>query len=112
MVVSTKQTSDNGNGLIDLCEQTKLIIASTFKKNHRCHQLTRQRTTPPTPKKQRKRKMPGFSSTTFRRRTYLCHIRKYRAVWDDAFDFDHHPVLSFIIRFQKRSTEARLSISK
>ncbi|KAK6752126.1 hypothetical protein RB195_003505 [Necator americanus] len=33
-------TSDNGDRLVDLCEQTGLIIASTFKRNHRRHQLT------------------------------------------------------------------------
>ncbi|KAK6742353.1 hypothetical protein RB195_009928 [Necator americanus] len=35
-----ERTSDNGDRLIDLCEQTGLIIASTFNRNHRCHQLT------------------------------------------------------------------------
>ncbi|KAK6748399.1 hypothetical protein RB195_001179 [Necator americanus] len=36
-------TSDNGDRLVDLCEQTCLIIASTFStfnRNHRRHQLT------------------------------------------------------------------------
>ncbi|KAK6748405.1 hypothetical protein RB195_001184 [Necator americanus] len=33
-------TSDNGDRLVDLCEQTCLIIVSTFKRNHRRHQLT------------------------------------------------------------------------
>ncbi|KAK6762084.1 hypothetical protein RB195_022979 [Necator americanus] len=29
-----KQTLDNTSGLVDLCEQTNLIIASKLKKNH------------------------------------------------------------------------------
>ncbi|KAK6755227.1 hypothetical protein RB195_013916 [Necator americanus] len=40
-----EQTSDNGNRLIDLCKWTTFIIASTFKRNHRRHQLTWQGTT-------------------------------------------------------------------
>ncbi|KAK6734898.1 hypothetical protein RB195_018223 [Necator americanus] len=39
---SAECTSDNGDRLVDLCEQTGLIIASTFKKNHLLHQLTWQ----------------------------------------------------------------------
>ncbi|KAK6762940.1 hypothetical protein RB195_023591 [Necator americanus] len=35
-----EQKSDNGNRLIDLCEQTNLINAVTFKRNHRHHRLT------------------------------------------------------------------------
>ncbi|KAK6765655.1 hypothetical protein RB195_025520 [Necator americanus] len=35
-------TSDNGDRLVDLCEQTGLIIASTFKRNHQRHKLTWQ----------------------------------------------------------------------
>ncbi|KAK6750876.1 hypothetical protein RB195_002692 [Necator americanus] len=35
-----ERTSDNGDRPVDLCEQTDLIIASTFKRNHRGHQLT------------------------------------------------------------------------
>ncbi|KAK6755931.1 hypothetical protein RB195_014365 [Necator americanus] len=53
-----EQTSDNGCRLIDLCEQMNIIVASTFKRNHRRHQLTWQRTTPLKPKEQRKRKIP------------------------------------------------------
>ncbi|KAK6727807.1 hypothetical protein RB195_005466 [Necator americanus] len=41
-----ERTSDNGNRLVDLCEQTGLIIASTFKRNHRRHQLTWQGVNP------------------------------------------------------------------
>ncbi|KAK6728278.1 hypothetical protein RB195_005739 [Necator americanus] len=32
---SAERTSDNGDRLVDFCEQTGLIIASTFKRNHR-----------------------------------------------------------------------------
>ncbi|KAK6745274.1 hypothetical protein RB195_011786 [Necator americanus] len=42
MVLCRESTSDNGDRLVDLCEQTGLIIASTFKRNHRRHQLTWQ----------------------------------------------------------------------
>ncbi|KAK6729565.1 hypothetical protein RB195_006546 [Necator americanus] len=48
---------DNGDLLVDLCEHTGLIIASTFKRNHRRHQLTWQESTLLTPEEQRKRKM-------------------------------------------------------
>ncbi|KAK6734687.1 hypothetical protein RB195_018088 [Necator americanus] len=37
---AAERTSDNGDRLGDLCEQTGLIIGSTFKRNHRRHQLT------------------------------------------------------------------------
>ncbi|KAK6762404.1 hypothetical protein RB195_023210 [Necator americanus] len=40
-----ERTSDNGDRLVDLCEQTVLIIAFTFKRNHRRHQLTWQGST-------------------------------------------------------------------
>ncbi|KAK6730380.1 hypothetical protein RB195_007069 [Necator americanus] len=36
---AAERTSNNGDRLVELCEQTGLIIASTFKKNHRRHQL-------------------------------------------------------------------------
>ncbi|KAK6757561.1 hypothetical protein RB195_015398 [Necator americanus] len=53
---AAKRTSDNGDRLVDLCEQTGLIIASTFKRDHRRHQLTWQ------------------GSTTFWRGTFLSQI--------------------------------------
>ncbi|KAK6735275.1 hypothetical protein RB195_018454 [Necator americanus] len=34
---AAERTSNNGDRLVDLCEQTSLIIASTFKRNHRRH---------------------------------------------------------------------------
>ncbi|KAK6752544.1 hypothetical protein RB195_003768 [Necator americanus] len=52
-----ERTSDNGDRLVDLSEQTGLIIASTFKRNHRRHQLTWQGSTLLTPEEQRKWKM-------------------------------------------------------
>ncbi|KAK6764176.1 hypothetical protein RB195_024482 [Necator americanus] len=52
-----KSTSDNGDRLVNLCEQTGLIIASMFKRNHRYHQLTWQESTLLTPEEQRKRKI-------------------------------------------------------
>ncbi|KAK6755500.1 hypothetical protein RB195_014083 [Necator americanus] len=53
---AAERMSDNGDRLVDLCEQTGLIIASTFKRNHRRHQLTWQ------------------GSTTFWRGTFLSQI--------------------------------------
>ncbi|KAK6736295.1 hypothetical protein RB195_019147 [Necator americanus] len=52
-----ERASDNGARLVDLCEQTGLIIASTFKSNHRRHQLTWKGSTLLMPEEQRKRKM-------------------------------------------------------
>ncbi|KAK6742052.1 hypothetical protein RB195_009740 [Necator americanus] len=46
---AAERTSDNGDRLVDLCEQTGLIIAFTFKRNHRRHQLTWQGSTLLTP---------------------------------------------------------------
>ncbi|KAK6762429.1 hypothetical protein RB195_023230 [Necator americanus] len=77
------ETSDNGNRLIDLCEQTNLIIASSFKNNHRRHQLTWQGTTPLTPEQQRKRKMPTLKlqlDYVQTKNILLSDIRKSRAV--------------------------------
>ncbi|KAK6737831.1 hypothetical protein RB195_020127 [Necator americanus] len=52
-----ERTSDNGDRLVDLYEQTGLTTASTLKRNHRRHQLTWQGSTLLTPEEQRKRKM-------------------------------------------------------
>ncbi|KAK6742608.1 hypothetical protein RB195_010082 [Necator americanus] len=52
-----ERTSHNGDRLVDSCEQTGLIIASTFKRNHRRRQLTWQGSTLLTSEKLRKRKM-------------------------------------------------------
>ncbi|KAK6762264.1 hypothetical protein RB195_023107 [Necator americanus] len=71
---AAERTSDNGDRLVDLCEQTGLIIASMFERNHRRHQLTWQGSTFLTPEKQRKRKILNFSSTTFWRGTFLSQI--------------------------------------
>ncbi|KAK6763203.1 hypothetical protein RB195_023786 [Necator americanus] len=78
-----EQTSDNGNRLIHLCEQTNLIIASTFKGNHRRHQLTLQETTILTPEEQRKRKMPTLKlqlDYDLTKNIPLSNIRKSRVV--------------------------------
>ncbi|KAK6752199.1 hypothetical protein RB195_003552 [Necator americanus] len=100
-------TSDNGDRLFKLCEQTGLIIASTFKRNHRRHQLTWQESTLLTPEEQRKRKMRTFElqlDYVLARNIPQSDIRKSRAVWDVAFDPDHRPVLlSCKIRFHKRT---------
>ncbi|KAK6729046.1 hypothetical protein RB195_006227 [Necator americanus] len=104
---ATERTSDNGDRLVDLCEQTGLIIASTFKRNHRRHQLTWQESTLLTPEEQRKRKMRTLKlqlDYVLARNIPQSDIRKSRAVWDVAFDSDHRPVLlSFKIRFHKRN---------
>ncbi|KAK6764067.1 hypothetical protein RB195_024409 [Necator americanus] len=55
-----ERTSDNDDRLVDLCEQTGLIIASTFKRNHRRHQLTWKGSTFLTLEQQRKRKMKAL----------------------------------------------------
>ncbi|KAK6764670.1 hypothetical protein RB195_024843 [Necator americanus] len=52
-----KRTSDNCDPIVYLREQTSLIIAFTFKRNHRRHQLTWQGSTPLTPEEEHKRKM-------------------------------------------------------
>ncbi|KAK6757127.1 hypothetical protein RB195_015133 [Necator americanus] len=57
---AAERTSDNGDRLVDLCEQTGLIIASTFRRNPRRHQLTWQGSTLLTPEEQRKREMRTF----------------------------------------------------
>ncbi|KAK6763933.1 hypothetical protein RB195_024319 [Necator americanus] len=85
-------TSDNGVRLVDLCEQTDLIIASTFKRNHRAsaHVL----------------------DYVLARNIPKSDIRESRAVWDVAFDTDHRPVLlSFKIRFHKRNRGVPLQLT-
>ncbi|KAK6761564.1 hypothetical protein RB195_022583 [Necator americanus] len=52
-----QRTSDKGDCLVDFCEQTDLAISSTFKKNHRRHQLPWQGSTLLTLEEQHKRKM-------------------------------------------------------
>ncbi|KAK6757664.1 hypothetical protein RB195_015463 [Necator americanus] len=103
---AAERTSDNGDRLVDLCEQTGLIIASTFKRNHRRHQLTWQGSTLSTPEEQRKRKMRTYKlqlDYVLARNIPQSDIRKSRAVWDVAFDSDHRPVLlSFKIRTKFR----------
>ncbi|KAK6760604.1 hypothetical protein RB195_021897 [Necator americanus] len=100
-----ERTLDNGDSLIHLCEQTGFIIASTFKRNHRRHQLTWQGPTLLTPEEQRKRKMMTLKlQLVLARNIPQSDVRKSRAVWDVAFDSDHRLVLlSFKIRFHKRN---------
>ncbi|KAK6761829.1 hypothetical protein RB195_022787 [Necator americanus] len=100
-------TSDNDDRLVNLCEQTGHIITSTFKKNHRRHQLVWHGSTFFTPEEQRKRKMRTLKlqlDYLLARNIPQPVIRKSRAVWDVALDSDHRPVLlSFKIRFQRRN---------
>ncbi|KAK6751206.1 hypothetical protein RB195_002903 [Necator americanus] len=109
---AAKRTSDNGDRLVDLCEETGLIIASSFKRNHRRHQLTWQGSTLLTPEEQRRRKMRTLElqlGYDLARNIPQSDIRKSRAVWDVAFDSDHRPVLlSFKIRFHKRNRGVHL----
>ncbi|KAK6737138.1 hypothetical protein RB195_019684 [Necator americanus] len=109
---AAERTSDNSDRLVDLCEPTGLITASTFKRNHRRHQLTWQGSTLLTPEEQRKRKMWTLKlqlDYTLTRNIPQSDMRKSRAVWDVAFDSDHRPVLlSFKIRFHKRNREVPL----
>ncbi|KAK6756101.1 hypothetical protein RB195_014473 [Necator americanus] len=89
---AAERTSDNGDRLVDLCEQTGLILAFTFKRNHRRHQLTCRVSTLLTSEEQRKRKMRTLKlhlNYVLARNIPQSDIRKSRAVWDVAFDFDH-----------------------
>ncbi|KAK6761675.1 hypothetical protein RB195_022672 [Necator americanus] len=108
-----ERTSDNGDRLVHLCEQTGLIIASTFKRNHRRHQLTWQGLTLLTPEEQRKRKriLELQLDYVLARNIPQSDIRKSRAVWDVAFDSDHRPVLfSFKIQFHKENRGVPLQL--
>ncbi|KAK6760649.1 hypothetical protein RB195_021925 [Necator americanus] len=99
-----ERTSDNGDRLDDLYEKTGLIIASTFKRNHRRHQLTWQRSTLLTPEERKMKTLKLQLDYVLARNIPQLDIRKSRAVWDVAFDSDHRPVLlSFKIRFHKRN---------
>ncbi|KAK6759597.1 hypothetical protein RB195_021277 [Necator americanus] len=90
-----ERTSDNGDRLVDLSEQTGLIIASTFKRNHRRHQLTWQR-------KRKVRTLKLQLHYVLARNILQSVIRKSRAVWEVAFDSDHRPVLlSFKVSQEK-----------
>ncbi|KAK6743853.1 hypothetical protein RB195_010886 [Necator americanus] len=53
----SERTSDNCDRLVDSCEQTGLIIASTLRRNHRRHQLRWQESTFLTSEERHKRKM-------------------------------------------------------
>ncbi|KAK6761941.1 hypothetical protein RB195_022875 [Necator americanus] len=74
-IIQRERTLDNGDRLVDLCEQTSLIVTSTFNRNYRRYQLTRQGLTLLTPEEQRKLSSgvkralkdedSNFSSTTF-----------------------------------------------
>ncbi|KAK6727854.1 hypothetical protein RB195_005494 [Necator americanus] len=65
-----------------------------------------------TPEEQRKQKMRTLKlhlNYVLARNIPQSDIRKSRAVWDVAFDYDHLPVLlSFNIRFHKRNREVPL----
>ncbi|KAK6742718.1 hypothetical protein RB195_010156 [Necator americanus] len=105
--IPSQQRSARRTTVTDLCEQTGLIIASTFKRNHRRHQHTWQGSTLLTPEEQRKRKMRTLKlqfDYVLARNIPQSDIRKSRAVGDVAFDSDHRPVLlSFKMRFHKRN---------
>ncbi|KAK6763542.1 hypothetical protein RB195_024024 [Necator americanus] len=80
--------------------------------DRRRQQLTWQGSTLLTPEEQRKRKMRTLKlqlDYVLARNIPQSDIRKSRTVWDVDFDSNHRPVLlSFIIRFQKRSREVPL----
>ncbi|KAK6762635.1 hypothetical protein RB195_023381 [Necator americanus] len=107
-----ESTSGNADRLVDLCEQTGLIIAFTFKRTHRHHQFTWQGSTLLTPEEQRRRKMRTLKlqlDYVLARNIPQSDIRKSRAVWDVAFDSDHRPVLlSLKIRSHKRNRRVPL----
>ncbi|KAK6744738.1 hypothetical protein RB195_011452 [Necator americanus] len=98
---AAERTSDSGARLVDICEQTGLITASTFKRNHRRHQLTWQGSTLLTPEEQRKRKMRTLQlqlDYVLARNIPRSDIRKSRAVWDVAFDSPHRGCLLNVLR--------------
>ncbi|KAK6740881.1 hypothetical protein RB195_008997 [Necator americanus] len=79
----TEQVSDNCSRLIDLCNQTNPIIASTLRRNQRRHQLTWQKSTPLTPEEQRKCKMSALKFQFDHDLTTnipLSNIREYRGL--------------------------------
>ncbi|KAK6729484.1 hypothetical protein RB195_006496 [Necator americanus] len=83
-----KRTLDNGDRLVDLSEQTGLIIASMFKRNHQRHQLKWMASTLLTPEEHRKRKMRTLKlqlNYVLARNIPRSDIRKSRAVWAVAF---------------------------
>ncbi|KAK6725666.1 hypothetical protein RB195_004157 [Necator americanus] len=91
-----EQTSDNGNRLMDLCEQANLTIASTLERNHRRYQLAWQGTTPLKSEEQQKRKRPTLKlqfDFVLTKNIPLSDILISRAVWHVAFDFDHRSFL-------------------
>ncbi|KAK6743854.1 hypothetical protein RB195_010886 [Necator americanus] len=87
----SERTSDNCDRLVDSCEQTGLIIASTLRRNHRRHQLRWQESTFLTSEERHKRKMNTIKlqlGYVLPRNIPQSDIRKSRAVWDVAFDSD------------------------
>ncbi|KAK6761137.1 hypothetical protein RB195_022269 [Necator americanus] len=102
-----KRTSDNGERLVDSCEQTDLIISFMFDRNHRRYHIMWQGSINLTPEEQRKRKIKTLKlqlDYVLARDIPRSDIRKSRAVWDVAFDSDHRPVLlSFNTRFHKKN---------
>ncbi|KAK6727106.1 hypothetical protein RB195_005044 [Necator americanus] len=93
---SVECMSDNGDRLVDLREQTGLIIASVFKGNDLCYQLTCQGLTLLMSKGQLKRKMRTLKlqlDYVLSKNIPHSDIRKSRAIWYVLFDFDHRPVL-------------------
>ncbi|KAK6762433.1 hypothetical protein RB195_023233 [Necator americanus] len=105
----SERTWDNGDRLVDLCEHMGLIIASTFKKNRRRHQLKWQGSTILTPEEQRKRKKRTLKlqlDYVLTKNIPQLDIQKSGAVWDVAFDSFHRPfVLSIKIRDHKRKRD-------
>ncbi|KAK6737358.1 hypothetical protein RB195_019826 [Necator americanus] len=98
---------DYGDGLVNLCEQTGLSTASTFRRNHRLRQLTFQGPNLLMPEEYSRRKMrtlilnPDYIPA---RNIPQSDVRKSRAIWGVAFHSDHRPVLvSFKIQFHNRN---------
>ncbi|KAK6764085.1 hypothetical protein RB195_024421 [Necator americanus] len=100
-----KRTSYNNDHLVHLCEQTGIIIACTFKRNHRRHQLTWQGSTVLTPEKQHMWNMRTLQlDYDLTKNIPQSDIQKSRAVFNVSFDSDHRLVLlSFKIWFYKRN---------
>ncbi|KAK6735486.1 hypothetical protein RB195_018603 [Necator americanus] len=95
--------SDNGYSVVYHCEQTNPIIASTFTTSHRRHELT-AKDNPFGAKRAAKAEDANAQASPqllSDKEQQLAENRKFRAVWDGAFDSG--PVLSLMEQLQESS---------
>lgn len=104
------ETSDNGYRLVDFCEATDHVIASTLCYNKRRHQLTWMGPTQLSENTQRDRRMVHLRRQLdfiLTRGLPQSALRKCRSVWDVSFDSDHRPVvMTFVIHSDSRKKTA------